>query len=93
MVCPNSNINPSYANTAITTAPANTAIVIIETEYCHQKNHCRHTSTISGITITTATTSTAYISVSQTMVRGPQVVLEVCPCGSSKKAEEKIKFK
>jgi hypothetical protein len=27
------------------------------------------------------------------MVRGPQVVLEVCPCGSSKKLEEKIKFK
>jgi hypothetical protein len=27
------------------------------------------------------------------MVRGPQVVLEVCPCGPSKKTEEKIKFK
>jgi hypothetical protein len=27
------------------------------------------------------------------MVHGPQVVLEVCPCGPSKKTEEKIKFK
>jgi hypothetical protein len=34
-----------------------------------------------------------YTSVSQTMVRGPQVVLEVCPCGPSKKTEEKITFK
>ncbi|KAJ4431446.1 hypothetical protein ANN_20044 [Periplaneta americana] len=32
------------------------------------------------------------ICVSQTMVRGPPVVLEVCPCGPSKKTEEKIKF-
>jgi hypothetical protein len=34
-----------------------------------------------------------YASVSQTMVRGPQVVLEVCPWGPSKKIKEKIKFK
>jgi hypothetical protein len=34
-----------------------------------------------------------YGSVSQTMVRGPQVVLEVFPCGPSKKTEEEIKFK
>jgi hypothetical protein len=34
-----------------------------------------------------------YTSVSQTMVRRPQVVLEVCPCVSLKKIEEKIKFK
>jgi hypothetical protein len=30
-----------------------------------------------------------YKSVSQTMVRGPQVVLEVCPCGPSKKDKRK----
>jgi hypothetical protein len=34
-----------------------------------------------------------YCNVYQTMVRGPQVVLEVCPCCPSKKTEEKIKFK
>jgi hypothetical protein len=27
------------------------------------------------------------------MVHGPQVVLEVCPCGPSKKTEQKMKFK
>jgi hypothetical protein len=27
------------------------------------------------------------------MVRGPQLVLEVCPCGPSKKIEVKLKFK
>ena len=34
-----------------------------------------------------------YASVSQTMVRGPPVVLEICPCGPSKNTEEKLKFK
>ena len=34
-----------------------------------------------------------YTSVSQTMVRGPPVFLEICPCGPKKNTEEKFKFK
>ena len=34
-----------------------------------------------------------WTSVSQTMVRGPPMVLEICPCGPSKRIEEKVEFK
>ena len=34
-----------------------------------------------------------YVSVSQTVVRGQPVVLKICPCGTSKNTEEKLKYK